>query len=114
MNNLKQGKTGEVLAEKYLKKQGYKIIKTNYKNKIGEIDIICYNKKDDEIVFVEVKSRTSDLMGLPSEAVDIRKQKKIRDVASLYLILNKKFDDKVRFDVIEILNGEISHIKYAF
>ena len=114
MNNLTQGKSGEILAQKYLKKKGFKIIETNYKNKIGEIDIICYDKKSNENIFVEVKTRSSLQMGLPCEAVDFRKQKKIKDTASLYLILNKKYDDKIRFDVIEVLNGEINHIEYAF
>lgn len=115
MNNPKVGTSGEVIASDYLKKNNYKILQTNYKNKIGEIDIICLDKKEDEIVFIEVKSRSSLAFGLPSEAVDFRKQNKIRKTASFYLLSNKKYENKLRFDVIEILNGEIlNHIKYAF
>lgn len=115
MNNPKVGVSGEAKACEYLKKNGYKILQTNYKNKIGEIDIICYDKSQEEIVFTEVKSRSSLVFGLPSEAVDFRKQNKIRNTASFYLLSNQKYESKLRFDVIEILNGEIlNHIKDAF
>ncbi|MBE5746312.1 MAG: YraN family protein [Clostridiales bacterium] len=115
MNNHVVGILGEKLAVKYLKKNGYKILENNYKNKIGEIDIICLDKISKETVFIEVKSRETLAYGLPSEAVDFKKQKKIRDVASLYLLINKKYDDKVRFDVLEIVDKKIyNHIKYAF
>lgn len=115
MNNPVVGKSGENIVLNYLKKNSYKIIDKNYKNKIGEIDIIAFDKTNEELVFIEVKSRTSLEFGLPSEAVDFRKQNKIRITASLFLIKNKKYEDKIRFDVIEILNNEITnHIKYAF
>lgn len=114
MDNKILGDKGENLAYDYLKKQGLKILERNYKNKIGEIDIICYNKQDDEICFVEVKTRSSKEFGLPCEAVNFRKQHKIRKVAELYLIIHKKLNSKVRFDVLEVLNNEITYIKYAF
>ena len=81
------GKTSEIIAANFLKKKGYKIITTNYKNKIGEIDIIAKDKK--LIVFVEVKARSSKAFGHPLEAIDERKQFKIRQVAQLYLMTNK-------------------------
>lgn len=115
MNNLKVGVTGESLVVNYLKKNNYKVLQSNYKNKIGEIDVICFDKTTIEIVFIEVKTRSSLAFGLPSEAVNFKKQNKIRNVASFYLLSNKKFNEKVRFDVLEILNNEIyNHIKYAF
>lgn len=106
--------SGETLAVKFLKKQGYKIIQQNYKNKIGEIDIICFNKKENEIIFVEVKSRSSYEFGLPSEAVDFVKQQKIIKTAQVFLTKNNLLNARIRFDVIEIVNKEINHIKYAF
>jgi len=115
MNNPKVGTSGEVIVFNYLKKNNYKILQTNYKNKIGEIDIICYDKKEDEIVFVEVKSRSTLKFGLPSEAVNLKKQNKIKSTASFYLLVNKKYDNKIRFDILEILDNKIlNHIKYAF
>ena len=70
------GDYGEKLAVKFLKKQGYKILSTNYKVKYGEIDIIA--KDGLFTVFIEVKYRSKKLYGLPSEAVDKHKQNKIK------------------------------------
>ncbi len=109
------GKRSEIIASDYLKKKGYKILETNYKNKVGEIDVIALDK--DYIVFVEVKSRTSGAFGHPFEAIDTRKQQKIHAVASLYMVKNKKHGSLCRFDAISILgleNPEITHIVDAF
>ena len=106
------GDKGEQIASNFLKKKKYKIICNNYRNKIGEIDIIAEQK--DVLVFVEVKTRSSSAFGMPSEAVDSRKQEKIKKVAEVFL-LNKKYQNKeIRFDVIEILEEEINHIENAF
>ena len=110
--NRKKGAFGENLAIKYLKKQKYKIICSNYTNFIGEIDIIAKDKKC--LVFVEVKSRSTLEFGRPSEAVDENKQNKIREIATYYLKQNKLFDSPCRFDVIEVLGEEINHIPNAF
>lgn len=109
------GKKGEIIAVNYLKKQGYKILETNYKNKIGEIDIIAKDK--DFFVFVEVKTRTSSMFGDPLEAIDEQKQYKIRQVATMYLMKTNQLETPVRFDAIAILGDEdheIRHIKDAF
>ena len=112
MQHIILGKKGEAQAVVFLKKKGYKILKTNYVNKLGEIDIICRHK--DEIVFVEVKTRTSEKFGLPRESVTEYKQNKIRLVATLYLQSNNILDSKVRFDVIEVLGEDIEHIIGCF
>ena len=109
------GKRSEIIASNYLKKKGYKILETNYKNDVGEIDIIAKDK--DYIVFVEVKSRLSQKFGHPFEAIDEIKQQKIHAVASLYMVKNHKFGSLCRFDAISILgleNPEITHIIDAF
>ncbi|MGD9279831.1 MAG: YraN family protein, partial [Desulfobacterales bacterium] len=84
MRNWKQkfGEQGEALAARRLKKAGYKIIETNYRTRLGEIDIIAKDK--DTIVFVEVKSRRSVYFGNPKQAVTLQKQKKISLVALYY------------------------------
>ena len=110
--NYVKGKYGEALAENYLRKQKYKILERNYKNKIGEIDLIAEDKN--VLVFVEVKYRTSAQFGLPSEAVNYYKIQKIQKTAILYLQTNKLEDAEIRFDVIDILGEEITHIKNAF
>ena len=114
MNTKKIGDAGEKLAQKFLKKNKYKILQTNYRNNIGEIDIICFDKKEKILVFVEVKTKSTDFFGLPREMVDERKQEKIRKVATAYLMEKKALESDVRFDVLEVLDGFITHIKNAF
>ena len=106
------GTIGEIEVEKYLKDKGYVIVVTNYRNRLGEIDIIAKDKN--VLVFVEVKSRATLAFGRPCEAVDFRKQQKIRKVAELYLLQKQKYYSDVRFDVVEVLGDEINHIKNAF
>ncbi len=106
------GRIGEKKAEKYLKEQGYKILATNYKTHLGEIDIIAKDK--DEIVFVEVKTRKNEDYGAPSEAVTREKQKKYFKVSTEYLVKNKLMEAVCRFDVIEVEDDKINHIKDAF
>jgi len=110
--NKVKGCKGELLAEQYLKKQKYKILEKNYRNKIGEIDIIA--KEKETLVFVEVKARETVIFGRPCEAVTPYKQNKIRGVANYYLMLNGWSERDVRFDVVEVLDGEINHIQNAF
>ena len=110
--NKPKGDIGEVIACQFLKKCGYKILELNYKNKIGEIDIIA--EKNNIIRFVEVKERASDKFGRPSEAVNKRKQNKIAKVAQYYLIKNKKIASAVSFEVLEILDGKLNLIENAF
>lgn len=111
--NLLTGAKGEKTAKNYVKKSlKYKVLATNYKNALGEIDIIAYNKG--EIIFIEVKTKTTLDFGRPSEAVTSKKQHKIRSVATLYLKEKELLTANVRFDVIEILPNEINHIPHAF
>jgi len=95
------GKKGEKAAESYLKKQGYRILKKNYRTKIGEIDLIAEHKN--VLVFIEVKSRTDAALEHPFMAVTPRKQKKIAQTASCFLVENKVGDREIRFDVVSIL-----------
>lgn len=106
------GKRGETLVKNYLQENKYNVIETNFRTKLGEIDLIAI--KNDIVVFIEVKTRTSNCFGLPREAVNLAKQRKIKLVASEFLQRKKWFDKEIEFDVIEVLNGEINHIKYAF
>ena len=107
------GRVGEKKAAKYLKRKGYKILETNFSIGIGEIDIIAQDKKT--LVFIEVKTRSTDAFGRPSDAVDKLKRAKYVKVAQAYLIKNYgKTDVLSRFDVIEIENGQINHVENAF
>ena len=107
------GGFGETKAKEYLENKKYQILATNYRSKIGEIDIIAKDK--DTIVFVEVKYKESLRFGCPREMVTYAKQNKIRKVALGYLQSKGLFDKvNIRFDVIDILGDKITHIQNAF
>lgn len=120
MPNLNQlfGKRSETDAVKHLKKLGYKILEMNYRNRLGEIDIIA--KDRDTIAFVEVKARKSKTYGNPKWAITPKKQRKISMVALSYLKSTRQIHSKARFDVVTVtLNLEnttstIDVIKNAF
>lgn len=112
MNNKNIGKIGEDTACAMLKEKGYEILKRNYRCREGEIDIIC--AKDQRICFIEVKTRQSDIFGLPKESVTRDKQNTIRRVAMHYLKNDKndkKFYGKISFSVFEVF---LNHIENAF
>lgn len=111
------GRKGEEVAVDFLKKQGYRIIKRNYRCRAGEIDIVV--KEGSSLVFVEVKSRRSTHFGLPEEAVSYEKRRHLTRVALGYLTHHRIKETKCRFDVVSVLmneNGvkEIRLIKNAF
>ena len=116
METKSKGSIGEILAEKYLNKLGYKFLDRNFSSKLGEIDLIYRDK--DTIVFVEVKARLNDKFGMPREAINYKKQQKIRKTAELYLISNNLYDKNCRFDCIEVLGDRedcsVEHYKNAF
>ena len=100
MDKITYGKLGEEKAQQFLKQQGYKILAVNYQLRCGEIDIIA--QKGKVIIFAEVKTRISDLYGVPAAAVNLKKQQKIIKVARQYLLRHNKEDGPCRFDVIEV------------
>ena len=116
METKSKGSIGEILAERYLNNLGYKFIARNYTCKIGEIDLIYKDK--DYYVFVEVKTRLNDRFGEPREAINFKKQQKIKRVAEFYLISNNLYDKNCRFDCIEVLGNEkdskLEYYKNAF
>jgi len=110
------GEAGEALAARMLQRRGYKIVETNYRTKLGEIDIIA--RDGDTIVFVEVKARQTGRFGAPKWAVTPRKQRKISMVALYYLKTTGQSQAKARFDVVSIRsalqNPELEIIRNAF
>ena len=116
---LKLGRKGEEEAVKFIKKQGYRILQTNFKTKSGEIDIIAEDKK--VVAFIEVKTRATGEYGSPLEAVNYHKRKKIALVANQFLTRHKVENRECRFDIVAILarsddpkTWEIDLIKDAF
>lgn len=112
----KFGKKSERLAAEYLRRKGYRIIETNYRSPMGEIDIIA--KEKGTLVFVEVKARRSSRFGSPKGAVTPAKQRKISMAALDYLKRFGQDDTRARFDVvaIDIQAGktDIEVVKNAF
>ena len=108
--NYHKGKYGENVAKKYLIKKGFVFIDANYKNKIGEIDLIMSD--DDWLVFVEVKYKSDDRLGIPEEMIDKRKIWQIKRVAEIFLMEKKreiKKFEKYRIDAVCILGSQIKH-----
>jgi putative endonuclease len=109
------GKRGEKLAANYLGRNGYQLVAMNWHYKKLEIDIIAYDQ--DVLVIVEVKLRSTDYFGDPSEAVTIKKQKYLVEAAEAYLNTIKAAP-VVRFDVISIIAStkeyQFEHITDAF
>jgi len=109
------GKIGEDLAEKHLRRLGYRILQRNWHFGHDELDIIA--RDGDWLVIVEVKTRTTDYFGEPEMEVKPAKQKAIVRTAESYILLSD-YKGETRFDVIGILLGggkvELNHIKDAF
>jgi len=118
MSNKTLGSYGESLARQYLQGQGYLILEENFRNKLGEIDLIAQDGKT--ICFVEVKTRQSLGQGQPYEAVTPWKIRKLFQMATFYLKHKyHSLEIPSRFDVISIVQDkeippEIKHIKNAF
>jgi len=107
--NKESGNIGENLACDYLIKNNYKIVKSNYKNKIGEIDIIALSPQN-IYVFVEVKLRLNCNFGYPRQAINYKKQQKIKATALSYLKYNNLLDKvSIRFDCIEIIGDKLDY-----
>jgi putative endonuclease len=100
MNNVDRGRDGEEQAASFLVSRGYKIVERNYRTSRGEIDIIARHKG--VLVFIEVKSRKNSYFGAPSEAVDYKKQRRIRNTARHYLAKYALPEALCRFDVVSI------------
>ena len=95
------GISGEKLACEELVRRGYAVLATRYRTRVGEIDIVA--RDGDTLVFVEVKTRTSEDFGIPAEAVTRRKQRRIVTMARWYLSEKGLHGTLCRFDVVTVL-----------
>jgi putative endonuclease len=101
-NQRKFGDEGEKIAVDYLTKNNYKIIDRNFRvGRLGEIDIIA--RENEYLCFIEVKTRTSLIFGMPSEAVNKRKRRSIIKLASIYMNRYRLTENNARFDIVEII-----------
>lgn len=99
---LTEGKLGEDLACDYLKKLGYHILDRNFRLRNGEIDIVAIDKKDNAVVFVEVKTRTTEEFGSPLEAITWWKMKALVRAAQFYKIFHRGLPELMRIDAIAV------------
>lgn len=113
----KTGKYGELLARNYLIKNKYKILDNNFSCRQGEIDIIAFSPNN-ELIFIEVKTRKNLKYGFPAEAITKNKINHIILCSKYYIYLNKLENYNVCYDAIEIYlynnTYRINHIKNAF
>lgn len=108
----RQGDKAEERAAKYLKDNGYKILKRNYLCPLGEVDIIA--QKDGALVFVEVKQRSGRAFGGATAAVTKAKQQKVGKAAVSYVKQSNARYTALMFDIIAITEDKLEHIKNAF
>jgi putative endonuclease len=109
------GKEGEDRAARFLAGRGYTILERNYRTQSGEIDLIALHRGS--VVFVEVKTRTSDAFGAPELAVNPRKQRRMVKAALGYIKYKKLYQMPCRFDVVAITataGQEVELIENAF
>ena len=104
------GEHGEKLAVGYLRRKRYRILKTNFRNRFGEIDIIA--RQGDVLCFIEVKTRRSTETGEPLESIDNRKQRQIFKTATAFLQKRNLLDSHVRFDALGIKMGPAGTVEY--
>ena len=111
MGRRETGNYGEALVAEYLRKRRYTLIASQYRCRMGEIDLIA--RKGKVLCFIEVKTRRNLSVGLPREYVTHAKRERIRTAAALYLS-EKGLDCPVRFDVAEVYleEGKAPRIEY--
>lgn len=107
----------EDLAADYLRRQGYRILHRNLRLDRFELDIVA--RKQDTVVFVEVRSRTDDEISAPEETILYTKRQHLRAAARRYMARHREPEMNYRFDVIGVVtpgdgDARINHIKYAF
>jgi putative endonuclease len=115
--HLLHGELGERAARKYLKKGGMKFLTANFRTERGEIDLVFRDR--DCLVFVEVKTRSSEEWTRPAAAVDATRRRRLTRCALDYLHMLKNPQVKVRFDIVEVLLEksvvrEVRHLPNSF
>lgn len=109
---------GEQYATNYLRDKGYEIIARNWRIGHRDIDIIARSPDNTTVVFVEVKTRTNDVITKPEDAVNLKKIRNIGLAANAY-VKQMNVVDMIRFDIITIVgnndnNAQLEHIQDAF
>ena len=107
------GISGEDLAAAWYEARGYSVLARNWRCREGELDLVVANGR--QLVFAEVKTRTTDAFGIPAEAVTRTKQARIRRLAARWLEDDAPMAPRsIRFDVVAILGGVVDVLEGAF
>jgi putative endonuclease len=106
------GRRGEDLAHRYLQARGYTIVARNYRTRSGTAECDLVARKDNTVVFVEVKTRATDRYGAPELAVDRDKRHHIVRAAADYLLRTDASWAQARFDIISVLFGDGERIEH--
>ena len=112
MDKYATGLKGELTAKHYLEEQNYKIVATNVKYSVGELDIVAMDGTT--LVFVEVRTRSDDYYGEPFSSITGSKIRKIIAASRRFLLYNNISCSGYRYDVIGIFHEKIEHIQNAF
>ena len=110
--HLRHGQLGELAAKKHLKRNGLKFLTQNFRSDRGEVDLVF--REDDCLVFVEVKTRSSEEWVRPAAAVNKERRQRLSRAALDYLRLLKNPKVKLRFDIVEVLleDGAVREIRH--
>ena len=110
--HLRRGVAGEAAAKRYLEGTGLKFLVANYRSEHGEIDLVF--RDGDGLVFVEVKTRSSEEWARPAAAVDAAKRRRLSRTALAYLKRLKHPQVRFRFDIVEVLlvDGEVNEVRH--
>jgi len=110
--HLRHGELGERAAKRHLQRQGLKFLARNFRSARGEIDLVF--RDADCLVFVEVKTRSSEDWVRPAAAVNARKRRLLSQTALDYLRLLKNPPVKIRFDIVEVLlhDGAVREVRH--
>ncbi len=108
--NFNKGRYGEQMALEYLTKKGYELIDQNYSTEMGpkgELDLIM--RDGDRLVFIEVKYKYNDRLGVPEEMIGKSKLAQVKRIAQIYVVLEKPKEEKFRIDAVCILGDKLKH-----
>jgi putative endonuclease len=106
------GASGERLAAAWYEANGYEVVARNWRCRAGELDLVVRRRR--ELVFCEVKTRSSGAFGTPAEAVTRTKQQRLRRLAAAYLESAPFRPRAIRFDVAAVTRGRVEVIEGAF
>jgi putative endonuclease len=106
------GTSGEDLAAQWYTAHGYEVLERNWRCRHGELDLVLRNGR--QVVFCEVKNRTTDAFGTPAEAITREKKQRVRFLAARWLEDAKPRPAEIRFDVVAILGDEVEVLEGAF